>query len=564
MDGPPLERRQIADDVVARLVDLLLRDVVFDGGRHRVGVAVFLVRRIALLPPVQLGRDDVLHEHAQLRLGLVGADGSRHAQVLHRGFFVAVCHPDLDAVVFCILCKRLCQRHHVNRADVVNDLVEGEARDGGERRICQLAAFRRLISLGQVLPVHVVLDDLHAVIAVDLGAIRQRDAADQLEKALQHVWVDRNHPVDAPAPVDLPHALRDVARALEVRVDAAIPRPNAVGALHEQGLFLVRDIRDPRLEDAAVEAVELAKLHLAVVQRHGAPRPHEPARRLNLDVVLRDDNVRALAIGAEHVGQVRSDLVEPATQRVERVDGIRRLLGDLVDLGNRALGHGVERGGALLDCRRDGAHRRRDLVERLHVDRAVAHHAVQAEIARLLGQGHERIAGKVVDRIADCPRVSDILPHHGQKPCDRPEWTVDFALYGSCLALDALCGLLCRSGIALGERRLERGHLGHGGTAVVHDTIRGIGEQTARYQHQDEHDGDHDCHNAPGMALAAMVPVPAVAAASRPSGRPMRVAVGRTAMAVVLAGTRAGARVRVPPCDPIVSLLDVVRRGQIV
>jgi hypothetical protein len=179
----------------------------------------------------------------------------------------------------------------------------------GQQRDELLAVALRLVRRARVL--------LREVVRV-LGRnghveLRHVDRADDREQPLQRRHVDRDGAIDRAAAAEAVELLRGARRRRKVR------RPVGDGHVPARVLEQVLLPRRRRIDVVARTrhpvfavlhgVVELHVFDAALVEPHGAEHGHEPARRQQLRVVLRQDEVGTRAVKAEEVRRERAGAV---------------------------------------------------------------------------------------------------------------------------------------------------------------------------------------------------------------------------------------------------------------
>ena len=193
------------------------------------------------------------------------------------------------------------------------------------------------------------------------------------------------------------------------------------GSLAEKRALLVGDV------DVDVEALaqrgRLAQADLAVRDGHGDARARKAARRPQLGVVLRNDEVGARTVRAEEPGKARGDLLGGLRSLI---GGREELLG-LLDIGVHLRdGAGLDGTCTLRAVRNRGRDVREGVDQALdgvHIYLAVGEQRGHRDAREALRHGHEDLGAHVVRDAGELLRVSHVLANHGQVGCESPEGT---------------------------------------------------------------------------------------------------------------------------------------------
>ena len=398
-----------------------------------------------------------------------------------------------------------------------------------------------LLRVGSVLGVDAVQEVLGRVGAVHHGAVREGDAARQLQHALEEDGVHRDHAVHIPVAGRGPGGHHELGRAGEVGHAVRVARDKGHAHARHQGLadvaLLIGGTEDVLVGEQAVVAGEVAQLDVAVRHGEGAAGAGEAARGADLGIALRDHQVGlGLAVRAQHAGEGRGDLARQVRGHGQLVQGRADLLeraGHLVQMGR---GQGVDRGRGARDRGGRVGRRLGQGLKGRHVDRALgAHDLGEGRGGQAIGQGDQGLGREVVEHHGQRADAGDVRPVDGHIARRGPERGVRLLAHAGGDLGHLRRRLLGAGGIALLDLVLEGRELLDGDGGVGLHVERAAVEQGAAGRDGHQQDKDHGQDHAPGNMAAVVVMVMVVVTMATPAGRPAVLGqVGETGAAAAL------------------------------
>ena len=296
-------------NVVGQLAGLFLRHDVRQGDGDAIGARAVAILdalanlRIGVEVPIELGEAQVVKVDTGngilarvVRIGQRGVD----VHFLDSVLLVVVFHPRDQAALFGTTLNGADELRNIDITDAAENLVEGGAGNG-----CKDAV--RL--LDRIVPVHVVHEDFGRIGAVDNRAVGQRDIADKAQQILQEHRVDTDDAINVLAILGLPQS-GDTLRVARPVGRIGVTRVVQVAVIAKQRLILFVDALDRFILAQSNTGNKVADRHLAVGNRNQTLRAAKAAASTNLNVVHGVHEIVArLAVGAEHLGKDRGDLL---------------------------------------------------------------------------------------------------------------------------------------------------------------------------------------------------------------------------------------------------------------
>ena len=152
-------------------------------------------------------------------------------------------------------------------------------------------------------------EDFGRIGAVDNRAVGQRDIADKAQQILQEHRVDTDDAINVLAILGLPQS-GDTLRVARPVGRIGVTRVVQVAVVAKQRLILFVDALDRFILAQSNTGNKVADRHLAVGNRNQTLRAAKAAASTNLNVVHGVHEIVArLAVGAEHLGKDRGDLL---------------------------------------------------------------------------------------------------------------------------------------------------------------------------------------------------------------------------------------------------------------
>ena len=291
----------------------------------------------------------------------------------------------------------LLKPREAHRGEIGHDAVE---RRGSRLRKVGIHG----LGVVHVVPVRVVQKHAHRVRAVEAGAVVHLSATRKRHEHLKKHRVERDDAVDILALERRPQLAPDVADTREIGDEARVAC-NVADRVAVQLNFLVgKGHAGPLVVagDVVVDGAHVAKHDGTVAHAHAAGLTSKAAQGANLDVVEGHDDIHAVALGTQHVGQhveQRRDLVHLTGKRRDLLLGLVNDLGKLGDVELTDAVDGVDRLG---ECGHDPLHRVDDRLERRKVDLSLVvlvfgNERVERDAVEVLRQRNESVLNKVAE-----------------------------------------------------------------------------------------------------------------------------------------------------------------------
>ena len=465
VDGQALEHvvgavllRVGAHHVVVANVDFVLRRRVGKRERALVGLGAVAVGlalvdgEVEVEPPLHLGPRGVVQEDAKLGLCRVVVDLTARTERRERCLLGRISKPRVEVVLIDGVGDGLLKPREAHRREVGHDAVE---RRGSRLRKVGVHG----LGVVHVVPVRVVQKHAHRVRAVKAGAIVHLCAARERHEHLKKHRVECDDAVDVLALKRRPQLAPDVADTREIGDEAGIAC-NVADRVAVQLNFLVGQRHAGPLVvagDVVVDGAHVAEHDGTVAHAHAAGLTGETAQGANLDVVEGHDDIHAVALGAQHVGQhveQRRDLVHLAGKGRDLLFG---LVDDLGKLGDVKLADAVDGVDRLGECGHDPLHRVDDRLKRRKVDLSLVilvfgNERVKRDAVEVLRQRNEGVLDKVAEHAYKRAGSFDVAANDRNELGGAPQGAFKLAL-----EVFDLSGRLDRQIVSTGEiHALER------------------------------------------------------------------------------------------------------------
>ena len=425
-------------NVVGQLAGLFLRHDVRQGDGDAIGARAVAILdalanlRVGVEVPIELGEAQVIKVNTGngilarvVRIRQRGVD----VHFLDSVLLVVVFHPRDQAAFFGTALNGADELRNIDVADAAENLVESSAGNGCENAV-------RL--LDRIVPVHIVHEDLGRIGAVDDRAIGQRNITDKAQQILQEHRVDTDDAINVLAILGLPQS-GDTLRVAGPVGRIGVTRVVQVTVVAEQRLVLFVDALDCLILATCDAGDKVVDRHLAVGNRDQALRATKAAAGTNLNIVHGIHEVVArLAVGTEHLGENRGDLLRRVNRAAESGKTVLGLINQLGHLRNMRIANTLDLLVGALEHLRAAGKRIGNGLQRRDVDHPVLEQLAGCCLRKVVGHGNQRVARDIGQSVDHGTGRVDVAAVHRNKRSRRPQRARGLRLHAIAELVDLL------------------------------------------------------------------------------------------------------------------------------